>query len=273
MAIELQGSLEGVVDEMLEGSVAGNIKLIGGSPTINELNVSINGTYKAPEGVDGYNPVKVNVPDAVLDSININTNGIYTPPAGVDGYNEIDVDVKAITQSLNVSSNGTYNVPSGVDGYNPVVVNVPVPNLTTLEVSENGTYTPPSNAAYNNVVVNVQSEIPIITSNNGTIKIVISNGHLLFRFDGFYQANQDWNFSSAFDNPLIAEFLNKFPTSSMDGYAYDSNGVRIGYIGFYNGGIRSWNADDSLAEAGLTWYSIYDFTNSSREQNNEYTPW
>ena len=211
MSVELQGNVENVVNEMLQGSIAGNIKLLSGTPTINKLNVSNNGTYEVTEGVDGFNPVVVNVPERV-----------------------------PIIESLNINANGTYEVTEGVDGFNPVVVNVPT---------------------------------PIITSNNDTIKIVISNDHLLFRFDGYQQNNQDWIFNDAFDNPLIAEFLNKFPTHSMDAWGYDANGVKIGYIGFYNNRVRSWNLDNTLAQAGLTWYSIYDFTNSSREQYNEYTPW
>lgn len=65
-------------------------------PVIQYLNPIENGEYIAPEGVDGYNPVLVNVPD-----------------------------VPAVVQPLSVSENGTYQVPYGVDGYAPVSVNVP----------------------------------------------------------------------------------------------------------------------------------------------------
>lgn len=34
----------------------------GGEPTIESLNITSNGTYTAPEGIDGYSPVTVNVP-------------------------------------------------------------------------------------------------------------------------------------------------------------------------------------------------------------------
>ena len=34
----------------------------GGEPTIEALSVTSNGTYTAPDGVDGYSPVTVNVP-------------------------------------------------------------------------------------------------------------------------------------------------------------------------------------------------------------------
>lgn len=40
---------------------------IGGSPKIEALTVTENGTYTAPEGVDGYSPVTVNTPIAKLD--------------------------------------------------------------------------------------------------------------------------------------------------------------------------------------------------------------
>lgn len=126
MAIEM----ESIINEFLEGS----IKTVGKVPVINELNVSENGTYTAPTGVDGYSPVKVNVPEPVLQPLNINSNGTYTPPSGVDGYDEVVVNVPPIppsVTSLNVTENGTYTPPTGVDGYNEVVVAVPTndPNI------------------------------------------------------------------------------------------------------------------------------------------------
>ena len=39
----------------------------GGEPVIQPLSVTENGTYTVPEGVDGYNPVNVNVPDRYDD--------------------------------------------------------------------------------------------------------------------------------------------------------------------------------------------------------------
>lgn len=35
----------------------------GGEPVIQPLSVTENGTYTVPEGVDGYGPVNVSVPD------------------------------------------------------------------------------------------------------------------------------------------------------------------------------------------------------------------
>ena len=62
----------------------------GGSGVIQPLTVTKNGKYDAPEGVNGFNPVMVNVPAAVK-SITITKNGTYTPPAGYDGYNPVIV--------------------------------------------------------------------------------------------------------------------------------------------------------------------------------------
>ena len=62
----------------------------GGSANIQPLTVTKNGKYDAPEGVNGFNPVLVNVPAAVK-SITITKNGTYTPPAGYDGYNPVIV--------------------------------------------------------------------------------------------------------------------------------------------------------------------------------------
>lgn len=80
-------------DKLIRHQVMG----IGGDipAVIEPLSVTENGTYRTPEGVDGYDPVSVNVPSV--------------PPA---------------ISSLSVTENGTYIVPEGVDGYNPVIVNV-----------------------------------------------------------------------------------------------------------------------------------------------------
>ena len=40
----------------------------GSAPVIEALNVTANGTYTAPSGVDGYSPVTVNVPSQTLPS-------------------------------------------------------------------------------------------------------------------------------------------------------------------------------------------------------------
>lgn len=68
---------------------------IGGEPVIETLNVTSNGTYTAPSGVDGYSPVKVEVADipSVIEALNVTANGTYTAPSGVDGYSPVVVEV------------------------------------------------------------------------------------------------------------------------------------------------------------------------------------
>ena len=70
----------------------------GGSgrlPVIEPKAITANGTYTAPEGVDGYSPVTVNVPASqpVIEAKNITANGTYTAPEGVDGYSPVSVNV------------------------------------------------------------------------------------------------------------------------------------------------------------------------------------
>lgn len=138
----LSGILSGKIDEMLQGSVAGDISLITPSPeppVLETLDVTENGTYTPPSGVDGYNEVSVNVPseEPTLETLNVTENGTYTPPTGVDGYNEVNVDVPLpvppVLNTLNVTENGTYTPPAGVDGYDEVIVNVDSYDLPLLE--------------------------------------------------------------------------------------------------------------------------------------------
>lgn len=67
----------------------------GSEAIIKSLAISANGTYNAPEGVDGYNPITVAVPERVpvVESKEITKNGTYTPAEGVDGFNSVVVNV------------------------------------------------------------------------------------------------------------------------------------------------------------------------------------
>lgn len=133
MNLNLSGSLGGAIDEMLQGSVAGDVSFISGGATVEEITITENGTYTPEEGIDGFNPVVVEVPmpePPVLETLSVTENGTYTPPSNVDGYDEVIVDVPPITptlETLSVTENGTYTPESGVDGFDEVVVNVPIP--------------------------------------------------------------------------------------------------------------------------------------------------
>ena len=98
-------------------------------PIIEPLEATKNGTYTAPEGVDGYSPVSVNVP--IPEG--------YIVPSGT----------KTITE------NGTHDAKA----YESVSVAVPIPDgyivpSGTLEVTENGTH---DVTEYASVNVNVAS--------------------------------------------------------------------------------------------------------------------
>ena len=84
-------------------------KMCGGSANIQSLTVTQNGRYDAPAGVDGFNPVDVNVPDRYDE-----------------GYVDGEAAVKAKIQSKTITKNGTYYASDdGLDGFDPVNVNVP----------------------------------------------------------------------------------------------------------------------------------------------------
>lgn len=91
-----------------------------------------NGTYAAPEGIDGYNPVIVQVPERqpITARLEVTENGTYTPGGSVDGYKPVVVNVPqqaARIEPKSIIANGIYAAPEGVDGYSPVNVNVPIP--------------------------------------------------------------------------------------------------------------------------------------------------
>jgi hypothetical protein len=85
------------------------------NPIIEPLSVTENGTYTAPNGVDGYSPISVNVP--IPDG--------YIVPSG----------------TKNITENGTHDARE----YASVDVNVPIPEgyikpSGTRVITENGTY-------------------------------------------------------------------------------------------------------------------------------------
>ena len=71
------------------------VKVVGEGSSelvIEPLTVTENGTYTAPNGVDGYSPVSVEVtPD--LEELTVTENGEYTPSK--DGYSKVTVNVAA----------------------------------------------------------------------------------------------------------------------------------------------------------------------------------
>ena len=106
------------MDIVTESELAAMVMMSGGSGVIQPLSVTQNGKYDAPAGVDGFNPVDVNVPDRYDEGYK-------------DGYDEGYVDgeaaVKAKIQSKTITKNGTYYASDdGLDGFDPVNVNVNV---------------------------------------------------------------------------------------------------------------------------------------------------
>lgn len=79
-----------------------------------------NGVYNVPSGVDGFNPVTVDVPSytPVISPLTITENGIYTAPSGTDGYSPVSVSVPSDQFSIKVgdiiqggNDTVTYNIP------------------------------------------------------------------------------------------------------------------------------------------------------------------
>lgn len=111
----------------------------GGGANIQSLTVTQNGRYDAPAGVDGYNPVDVNVPDrydeGYKDGYDEGSKDGYD-----EGYADGEAAVKAKIQSKTITKNGTYYAADdGLDGFDPVNVNVPT--------SETGYTLPPTISA------------------------------------------------------------------------------------------------------------------------------
>ena len=132
-------------------------------PKIIPLLVDENGTYNVPLGVDGFNPVTVDVPSytPVIDNITITQNGTYTAPAGTDGYSPIAVNVPSgaaadlfdgLIEQVSFTSSGLNDSPSD-STHNTRVRSINYIPVTGNEsylfvVHQVGTYVPQISVSY-----------------------------------------------------------------------------------------------------------------------------
>lgn len=247
-SLNLGGSLQGTIDNMLTGNVAGNISFAGGTPpVIQEKNITANGTYAAPSGVDGFSPVVVNVPSKIEGTLIATENGTFTPEDTNHVWNEAIIEVPEripVIQEKNITANGIYTVPSGVDGYSPINVSVPIPepNLTQLEATSNGTYLPQLGyAGFDEVIVNVPipqsigivlaNKYPIV--NNRTLQpvpVTLTQGkyYAVYYYDDYLypRANNVLGcaaFSRTVSGSTEERFFMNYWNMSKDWYCTDSS--------------------------------------------------
>lgn len=211
-SLNIGGALSGAVDNMLSGSIAGNIQLDGGgSANLKSLSVFANGEYLPPEGYDGFDSVIVDIPIKEEITANITENGTYTPPAE-KVYSEVVVAVpipSPVLQSKSISENGTYTPPSGVDGFNEVVVNVPTPTpplemVNVWEIFREGSMTVSFDSSQNIVSWTGGSSIGFAMSSNFSLA-----GYNTIRFRGHVGTSYNYNFNVMNNNWNVYLFLTK----------------------------------------------------------------
>ncbi len=161
----------------------------------------------------------------VLEQLNATENGTYTPSTGVDGFNPVNVDVQPNlqTKSVEITSNGQSTVvaDSSFDGLDSVNlnINVPIPTFQTEELTatRNGTFTP-STDGYSKVSVNVQPKLQtksVEITENGQSTVVADSS-----FDGLDSVNLNINVPiPTFQTEELSVASNGTYTPSTDGYS------------------------------------------------------
>lgn len=205
--------LHGIIGNFLEG----NIRTLGGDANIEPKNITENGTYTAPEGVDGYNPITVNVPSTppVVEELNATENGTYTPDEGVDGFNPVTVNVPApLLEDRYINANGQYGPSEGYDGIRRLTVEVPVPSIVPLTINANGVYESTGGTGYNPITVNVPQNCEMYSANDDKLRLYenVFNALNVLVFNGLY-INQTMAFNDI-DNEHIRGVLNNLSLSS-----------------------------------------------------------
>lgn len=119
-------------------------------PTYVEMEVGLDEEVRINEGVVVTSDDVIHIysleppaPEPEIIPLLAEENGIYNVPTGVDGFNPVTVDVPSYTpviQPITITENGTYNIPSGIDGYGPIVVNVSTgyPFIVSVDGGYNG---------------------------------------------------------------------------------------------------------------------------------------
>lgn len=103
-------------------------------PTYVEMEVGLDeevrineGVVVTPDDVIHIYSIEPPAPEPEIIPLLAEENGVYYIPEGVDGFNPVTVDVPSYTPVINplsITENGTYTAPTGVDGYSPITVNV-----------------------------------------------------------------------------------------------------------------------------------------------------
>ena len=144
-----------------------------GGGVIKSLSVTSNGVYSVPAGIDGYNPVDVDVHPSESLQRTYTSNGIYNIPGEYNGV-EIEVNTPVPSGVMTITSNGIYDVTS----FASASVNVPSPEFITepLNVTSNGTYTPGQGVdGFSTVTVDVPQSVTGYTQKELTEGVCITD--------------------------------------------------------------------------------------------------
>ena len=144
-----------------------------GGGVIKSLSVTSNGVYSVSAGVDGYNPVDVDVHPSESLQRTYTSNGIYNIPGEWNGV-EIEVNTPVPSGVMTITSNGIYDVTS----FASASVDVPSPEFVTepLNITSNGIYTPGQGVdGFSTVTVDVPQSVTGYTQKELTEGVCITD--------------------------------------------------------------------------------------------------
>lgn len=265
-AIRAKGGASGALRPGDMAAAIRNISGGGGSAVIESKNITANGTYTAPTGVDGYNPVTVAV-QPNLQSKTATENGTVAPDSGYDGLSSVVVDVQGASvyafarviyvpgTIVTATSGGT--TVTGDDSGDCVLA---IPSSGTWVFSDGTNTNSVDFAAYGESklvpVFQIVSLVPQLTSLTG------SNGSVIYNTSKTYNWSSNGDVWKAFDGNTTAygQYKSENQSDFWIGYQFN-NAVFIASVDFYGGNYSASDSFEVIVEIldDETWVEVGRF--------------
>ena len=238
------------------------------------------GTMKPAQFPEKIRAIKT--PSSILP-LSIAENGTYTAPSGVAGYNPVTVDVKPVLQDKTITENGEYTADAGFDGLGKVLVEVAGSGGGSLPAGlywEFGEFAPPNHyyqkwVVFNGVLyaftrtnANAGNECNVYKLSDGKWTQIISSKEVLafgavtgwnyVEFNGkIHMIGNEQKYHYVFDGTNITTKNNVSNQISNDAVFVQDGKLKA--YSYYDGNVYVWNETSDTWAVEATIGSKYQY--------------